>query len=110
MLLVEQAAVLSSDAEVARAAGRKHVAIYLTLPNYVNNLRRLGWGDDDLADGGSDALVDALVAWGDAEAVAERVAAHHDAGADHVCVQVLDTDVTALPREEWRELAAVLLR
>jgi probable F420-dependent oxidoreductase len=110
MLLVEQAAVLSSDAEVARAAGRKHMAIYLTLPNYVNNLRRLGWGDDDLADGGSDALVDALVAWGDAEAVAERVAAHHDAGADHVCVQVLDTDVTALPREEWRELAAVLLR
>ena len=67
MLLVEQAAVLSTDAEVARDAARKHMAMYLTLPNYVNNLRRLGWGDDDLAGGGSDKLVDALVAWGDAD-------------------------------------------
>jgi len=109
MLLVEQAAVLSTDAEVARAAARKHMAMYLTLPNYVNNLRRLGWGDDDLGDGGSDALVDALVAWGDVAAVAERVRAHHEAGADHVCLQVLDTDVTALPLDAWRALAPELL-
>jgi probable F420-dependent oxidoreductase len=108
-LLVEQAAVLSADPEVARRAARKHMEIYLTLPNYVNNLRRLGWDDDDLARGGSDALVDALVAWGDVDAIADRVAAHHAAGADHVCVQVLDDDVTALPLAEWRELAAALL-
>ena len=109
MLLVEQAAVLTSDPDAARGIGRKHMAIYLTLPNYVNNLRRQGWGDDDLAAGGSDALVDALVAWGDAEAVAARVAAHHDAGADHVCIQVLGPDATALPLDQWRALADALL-
>jgi probable F420-dependent oxidoreductase len=108
-LLVEQAAVLTTDAEVARRAARKHMSIYLTLPNYVNNLRRLGWGDDDFADGGSDPLVDALVAWGEPDAIAERVAAHREAGADHVCVQVVDTDVAALPLEAWRELAPALL-
>ncbi|MBN2623949.1 MAG: hypothetical protein JXA83_11290, partial [Acidimicrobiales bacterium] len=69
----------------------------------------LGWADDDLEDGGSDALVDALVAWGDAEAIAARVAAHREAGADHVCVQVVDTDVTALPLNQWRALAPALL-
>jgi probable F420-dependent oxidoreductase len=109
MLMVEQAAVLSIDAEAARRAARKHIGVYLTLPNYANNLRRLGWDDDDLAGGGSDALVDALVAWGDVDAVAARVAAHHDAGADHVCVQVLDEDVTALPLDAWRSLAPTLL-
>lgn len=108
-LHVEQAAVLTTDAEVARDAARKHMDMYLTLPNYVNNLRRLGWGDDDFADGGSDALVDALVAWGDPDAIAERVAAHHEQGADHVCLQVLDTDVTALPLDAWRALAPVVL-
>jgi probable F420-dependent oxidoreductase len=108
-LVVEQAAVLSDDPDAARRAARKHMEMYLTLPNYVNNLRRLGWGDADLAGGGSDALVDALVAWGDVGAVADRVAAHHAAGADHVCVQVLDQDVTALPLDEWRALAAALL-
>ena len=109
MLLVEQAVVLTTDAETARGVGRRHMAIYLTLPNYVNNLRRLGWSDDDLADGGSDALVDALVAWGDVDAVAARVAAHRQAGADHVCVQVLDSDITAIPLDQWRALAAALV-
>jgi probable F420-dependent oxidoreductase len=109
MLMVEQAAVLSTDPQVARDAARKYMAIYLTLPNYVNNLRRLGWGDDDLAGPGSDALVDALVVWGGPDAVAARVAEHHAAGADHVCVQVVDADVTALPLEQWRALAPVLL-
>lgn len=108
-LCVEQAVVLSSDAAEARDAARKHMQMYLTLPNYVNNLRRLGWDDDAFADGGSDALVDALVAWGDAEAIAARVAAHREAGADHVCVQVIDTDVTALPLPAWRQLAPALL-
>ena len=73
------------------------MAIYLGLPNYVNNLRSLGFGDDDLANGGSDRLVDAIVAWGDLDAVRARVRAHHDAGADHVCVQVLPADPRALP-------------
>jgi probable F420-dependent oxidoreductase len=109
MLLVEQAVVLESDAAAARAIARKHMSIYLTLPNYVSNLRRLGWGDDDLAGGGSDGLVDALVAWGDVDAVAARLAAHHDAGADHVCIQVLGPDATALPLAHWRELAAALV-
>jgi len=109
MLLVEQAVVLEADADVARAIGRKHMSIYLTLPNYVNNLRRLGWGDEDLAGGGSDKLVDAVVAWGGVDAVCARVAAHHDAGADHVCIQVLGPDATALPLEQWRALAAALV-
>ncbi|MGH9111854.1 MAG: LLM class F420-dependent oxidoreductase [Acidimicrobiales bacterium] len=109
MLVVEQAAVLSTEADAARAAARKHMAIYLTLPNYTGNLLRLGWTDADFADGGSDKLVDALVAWGDAEAIAARVAEHLAAGADHVCVQVLDADVTALPLPQWRELAPALL-
>ena len=110
MLMVEQAAVLSTDPEVAREAARKHMAIYLTLPNYVNNLRRLGWGDDDLAGGGSDALVDALVAWGDARRGARPESpSTTPRGADHVCLQVLDPDVTALPREQWRALAPVLM-
>ncbi len=108
-LLVEQAVVHTGDPEVGRAAARKHVAAYLNLPNYVNNLRRLGWDDDDLGDGGSDALLDALVAVGDAGAIAARVSAHLEAGADHVCVQVLDNDVTALPLDDWRELAPALL-
>jgi probable F420-dependent oxidoreductase len=109
MLLVEQAVTLEADADVARDIARKYMSIYLTLPNYVSNLRRLGWGDDDLAGGGSDKLVDALVAWGDADAVSARVAAHHDAGADHVCIQVLGPDATALPLEQWQALAAVLV-
>ena len=91
MLCPEQAVVLATDPEVARAAARQHMATYLGLPNYTNNLRRLGWGDDDLADGGTDELVDAIVAWGDEEAIVARVQAHLDAGADHVCVQVLDS-------------------
>src|SRR5918998_3986301 len=109
MLMVEQAAVLATDATVARDAARKHMQMYLALPNYVNNLRRLGWGDDDLTGGGSNALVDALVAWGDAEAIAARVAAQREAGADPGCVQMPDSDTTALPLGEWRELAPALL-
>jgi probable F420-dependent oxidoreductase len=109
LLAPEQAVVLSTDPEQARAIARQHMAIYLGLPNYTNNLRRLGFGDDDLADGGSDRLVDAIVAWGTVEDVAARVRAHHDAGADHVCIQVLTDEFGALPMPEWRELAGALL-
>ena len=109
LLAPEQAVVLETDPSVARTVARAHMAIYLTLPNYTNNLRRLGWGDDDLGGGGSDRLVDAIVAWGDVDAVAARVAAHHEAGADHVCIQVLSTDLRYLPLPEWRTLAPALL-
>ncbi len=109
LLAPEQAVVLSTDAEEARRVARGHMATYLGLPNYTNNLRRFGWGDEDLADGGSDRLVDAIVAWGTVDDVRARVGAHFEAGADHVCIQVLSTDPTHLPLPEWRELAPALL-
>jgi probable F420-dependent oxidoreductase len=105
----EQGAVLVSDPVNARAVARSHLAGYLGLPNYTNNWKRLGFTDDDLAGGGSDRLVDALVVWGDEEAVAARVRDHRDAGADHVCIQVLTADPRAFPREEWRRLAPALV-
>ena len=86
------------------------MAIYLGLDNYRNNLFRLGFTEADVAPPGSDRLVDAIVAWGDVDAVARRVAAHHDAGADHVCLQVLRASPAELPHEEWRAIAAALLR
>jgi probable F420-dependent oxidoreductase len=109
LLAPEQAAVLETDPDTARAIARAHMAMYLGLPNYANNLRRLGFTDDDIANGGSDRLVDAIVAWGDVDAIRARVRAHHDAGADHVCVQVLTADPRALPMAEWRTLAPALL-
>jgi probable F420-dependent oxidoreductase len=109
VLCPEQAVVLSADPEAARAAARQHMTTYLTLPNYTNNLRRFGWGDDDFADGGTDALVDAIVAWGDEAAIVARVRDHLDAGADHVCVQVLGENAAALPMAQWRTLAPALL-
>jgi len=108
-LYPEQAAVLETDPSTAREIARGHMSMYLTLPNYTNNLKRFGWTDDDFADGGSDALVDAIVAWGDEAAIADRVAAHHAAGADHVCVQVLPAEPTSIPMDEWRRLAPALL-
>ncbi len=87
LLAPEQVVVLETDASRAREIARRHMAAYLRLPNYVNNLRSLGYEDPDFADGGSDRLVDAIVGWGDEEAVAGRVREHLDAGADHVAVQ-----------------------
>ena len=108
MLCPEQAVVLATDPEVGRAAARQHMATYLGLPNYTNNLRRLGWGDDDLADGGSDALVDAIVAWGDEER-------HRRAGAGAPRRRGRPRvrpgarrDATALPMPQWRALAPAL--
>lgn len=110
LLAPEQAVVIERDPTRAREIARGHMQTYLQLENYTNNLRRLGYGDDDLLNGGSDRLVDAIVAWGGPDDVAARVRAHLDAGADHVCVQVLPADPAALPRQEWRDLAGVLLR
>ncbi|MCX2729717.1 LLM class F420-dependent oxidoreductase [Saccharopolyspora sp. NFXS83] len=107
LLAPEQKVVLETDPARAREIARSRTAPYLGLPNYVNNLRRFGFTDADFADGGSDRLIDALVVRGDVDAVADRVRAHREAGADHVCLQVLDSG-SALPREQWRELAPAL--
>jgi probable F420-dependent oxidoreductase len=107
LIAVELAVVLDTDPSSARATARRHTAIYTTLPNYTNNLRRFGYEDDDFADAGSDRLVDAIVAWGDLDAIAARVQLMRDAGADHVCIQVIRAD-DEVPRSDWRELAPVL--
>ncbi len=109
LLAVEQAAVLSSDPTVARATARRHMKRYLELDNYANNLRRLGWGDADITDGGSDALVDAIVVWGDASTIRRRVDDHLGRGADHVCIQVIRVDINAPVEQEWRALAPAVL-
>jgi len=102
-------AVLVDDADQAREIARGTMQIYTNLPNYANNLRRLGFTDDDLTTI-SDRLVDAIVVWGDEGAVRTRVQQHLDAGADHVCVQVLPADgFNGLPLAEWGRLAPALL-
>jgi probable F420-dependent oxidoreductase len=108
LLAPEVTVVLDRDPARACDLARTFTAGYLTLPNYTNNLRSLGFGDDDLTGGGSDRLVDALVCWGDLDGVAARVGAHYAAGADHVCVQVLSTR-ESFPLAEYRELAPALL-
>jgi probable F420-dependent oxidoreductase len=89
LLIPEQAVVVTSDPTEARRVARTHMVRYLQLPNYVNNLRHLGYTDEDVAGEGSDRLVDAIVAWGGAEDIATRVREHLDAGADHVVLQPL---------------------
>jgi probable F420-dependent oxidoreductase len=89
LIAPEQTVVLDADPDSARATARAFLANYLRMVNYTGNMRRAGFTDDDLADGGSDRLVDGIVAHGTAETVAAAVRAHLDAGADHVCVQVL---------------------
>jgi probable F420-dependent oxidoreductase len=109
MIGVELAVVIDPDPASARTTARRHTAIYTTLPNYTNNLREFGYGDDDFANAGSDRLVDAIVAWGDLAAIRTRVLAMRDAGADHVCIQVIRAD-DDMPRADWRELAAALVQ
>jgi len=92
LLAPEQKLVLETDPGKARVTARRALAMYLALPNYRNNLLWLGFEEADLESGGSDRLVDALVAWGDASALQRRVQAHWDAGADHVCIQPLAAD------------------
>ncbi|MEZ5237889.1 MAG: LLM class F420-dependent oxidoreductase [Microthrixaceae bacterium] len=109
LLAVEQMVVFDEDPETARATARSHMSIYLGLPNYANNLMRLGFTEEEIVnDGGSDRVVDAIVAWGDEQAVLDRIRAHRDAGADHVCVQVLESDATAVPTSGWQRLAEAL--
>jgi probable F420-dependent oxidoreductase len=103
LLAPEQAVLLETDPTRARELAREHTASYLRAANYANNLRRLGYAEDDLADGGSDRLVDDLVAWGDVGRIRARIDEHFAAGADHVCIQVLPRG--GLPRAGWRALA-----
>jgi probable F420-dependent oxidoreductase len=106
-LLPEQTVILCEGADEARRIGADWLRAYLALPNYANNLLRSGFSENDLAQV-SDRLLDAVIAWGDEEAVLRRVAEHRAAGADHVCVQVLTADPTEFPREQWRRIAAAL--
>ncbi len=108
LLLPEQTVLLADDAEQARAVGTDWLRAYLALPNYANNLLRSGFSTEDLSSV-SDSLFDAIIAWGDEDAIARRVDAHKQAGADHVCVQVLTSDPREFPREQWRRLAAALV-
>jgi probable F420-dependent oxidoreductase len=107
-LATEVTAVIDADPLRARAVARDFASRYLALPNYANNLRRLGYSDEDVAGGGSDRLLDAVVAQGSVEAVAARVRAHLDAGADHVCVQLRSADPADLALDGYRDLLAAL--
>jgi probable F420-dependent oxidoreductase len=106
----EQMVVLETNPERARTIARAAADRYLHAPNYVNNLLRLGYTEDDIANGGSERLIDALIAWGEPATIARRIAEHHAAGADHVCIQVLtetpgDLDAAMAG---WRQLAPAL--
>jgi probable F420-dependent oxidoreductase len=111
LLAPEHGVILEKDPDKARAVAREALSLYLRLPNYTSNWRRFGFSEDEVANP-SDRLVDALFAWGDLDQIGRRVRAHLDAGADHVCVQVIRGATGAdrsLPRQAWRELAAALL-
>lgn len=109
LLAPELKVVLDDDPDRARATARDYLSRYLALANYRNSWLRQGFSEDDLADGGSDRLIDAVYALGDAAAVRERVEAFHRAGADHVALQVVTPDMSdALPRPAWRALAEAL--
>jgi len=107
LLAVEQGVVLDTDPDAARSAARAALSVYATLPNYTNNWKRLGFTDDEVATL-SDRLVDGLVAWGDVEAIASRVQAHRDAGADHVCIQLIGTPDAPVDVAAFRGLAPAL--
>ena len=111
LLAPELGVILETDAAKARETARQALKLYMGLPNYVNNWRRSGFGDDDVTQP-SDRLIDALFGWGDLSQIAAKVKDHLDAGANHVCLQVIRGAVRgdpSLPREAWRALAGVLL-
>ena len=109
LVATEQGVILETDPARARSIARANLVRYFAMPNYTNNWKRLGFTDDELADGGSDRLIDALVAWGDEATIASRIQEHRDAGASHVCVQVLTDSPGTMPLEQWRILAPVLV-
>jgi len=97
-------AILETDPSKARAAARRFLSVYLGLPNYVDNWRRLGFTEADVAGQGSDRLIDRVIVWGDEKTIRSRIEEHWQAGADHVCVQAIGP--TALPDERLLELLA----
>jgi probable F420-dependent oxidoreductase len=103
----EVACVIETDPARAKAVARKYASLYLGLSNYTRNLLELGFTETDLADGGSDRLIDAVIPQGTVEQVADAVRAHLDAGADHVCVQPLGEP--GIPRASWTALAGTLI-
>jgi len=105
LLAPELKAVLTNDVAEGRQIARDHLQIYLSFPNYLNSLRTLGFDEADFADGGSDKLVDGTVAIGDETVIGDRLKQHLDAGADHVCIQVLNDP---LPIAEWRSLSGLV--
>jgi probable F420-dependent oxidoreductase len=107
-LAVEQAVVLETNPDKARAIARTHTRRYMPLPNYTRNLQRLGFAPDDFDNQGSDRLADAIVTWGNLDAIAQRLNDHWSAGADHICIQVIPTTDRDLPTQAWKELAALL--
>lgn len=107
-LCPEQMVILETDPEKARAVARKNLVVYLRAPNYQNSLKEIGFKDDDFQDGGSHRLVDALVAWGDEDALRGRIEEHWQAGADHVCIQPFKADGTPGPDLKALELLAPL--
>ena len=107
LLAVEQSVVLSDDPDVVRERAHWHLEIYTGLPNYRNSWLRQGFCEQDFVRGGSDRLKQALVVGGE-EAIVDRVRAHLDAGADHVCLQVLAADVATVPADDWARLAPVV--
>ncbi|HEY7054798.1 MAG TPA: LLM class F420-dependent oxidoreductase [Mycobacterium sp.] len=107
LLLPEQTVILCDDRDTARAIGADWLRSYLAMPNYTNSLLRLGFSTEDLQ-AVSDRLFDAIIVWGDEEAVVSRVREHQSAGADHVCIQALGADQRAFPRDQWRRIAAAL--
>ncbi len=107
LLYPEQMVVIEEDPDTARAIARQHMKTYAALPNYVNNLVRLGYEVNEV-ENLSDNVVDAVVAWGTVDSIKARVQAHFDAGADHVCVQVLTEEPDQVP-DGWRILAPVLI-
>ena len=105
LLAVEQAVVLSDDPDEVRRRAHWHLEIYTGLPNYRASWARQGFTEDDVVRGGSDRLKSAMVVGGDEQVVLDRVRAHLDAGADHVCLQVLGEDAFAAPAQDWARLA-----
>lgn len=104
-LCPEQKILLERDPLVARRIGREAMAVYVRLPNYQNNLLELGFEAADFEDGGSDRLVDSIIAWGDESMLADRIRAHHEAGANHVCIQPIRPD--GKPGPDLRALEAL---
>jgi probable F420-dependent oxidoreductase len=109
IIATELMVVPDTNPETARATARQHMAMYLGAPNYVNNLQRLGYDQSEIDNGGSDRIVDDIVAWGDSAKIMRRVDEHIAAGADHVCIQVLTADRRVPARAEWRQLAPALI-